>query len=210
MLVVVLQVRRILLSSNTSSKANYGLCAETGKTAAAMTNFSGFTKSTELLTAVIFGRFAAVFFFFFFFNRQYFRTFLKSPVSKYGQNITVGSSAQTSLEIYQQASKQPTNVSLVHVLPQHSPHPIGSVHLHGSRRSGNCLLVGCLTSQQHASVSQGRICSDNFTCCHTEIEAADQTFRLTQSQYTDTGPTSPGADPITPGAWQGSHWSANF
>ena len=32
------------------------------------------------------------------------------------------------------------------------------------------------TSQQQASVSQGRICSDNFTCCHTEIEAADQTF----------------------------------
>ena len=71
------------------------------------------------------------------------------------------------------------------------------------------LLVGCLTSQQHASVSQGRICTDNFTCCHTEMEAADQTFHLTQSQYTDTGPTSPSADPITPGAWQGSHWSAN-
>ena len=71
------------------------------------------------------------------------------------------------------------------------------------------VVVGCLTSQQHASVSQGRICSDNFTCCHTEIEAADQTFYLTQSQYTDTGPTIPSADPITPGAWQGSHWSAN-
>ena len=70
-------------------------------------------------------------------------------------------------------------------------------------------LVGCLTSQQQASVSQGRICSDNFTCCHTEIEVADPTFYLTQSQYTDTGPTSPSADPITPGAWQGSHWSAN-
>ena len=27
---------------------------------------------------------------------------------------------------------------------------------------GGCLLVGCLTSQQHASVSQGRICADNF------------------------------------------------
>ena len=67
-----------------------------------------------------------------------------------------------------------------------------------------CLLVGCLTSQQQASVSQGRICSDNCTCCHTEIEVADQTFYLTQSQYTDTGPTSPSADPITPGAWQGS------
>ena len=73
-----------------------------------------------------------------------------------------------------------------------------------------CLLVGCLTSQQQASVSQGRICSDNFTCCHTEIEVADPTFYLTQSQYTDTGPTSPSAGPITPGAWQGSHWSANF
>ena len=73
-----------------------------------------------------------------------------------------------------------------------------------------CLFVGCLTFQQHASASQGRICSDNLTCCHSETEVADQTFHLTQSQYTDTGPTSPSADPITPGAWQGSHWSANF
>ena len=73
-----------------------------------------------------------------------------------------------------------------------------------------CLLVGCLTSQQHASVSQGRICTDNFTCCHTEREVADHTFYLTQSQYTDTGPTSPSTDPIMPGVWQGSHWSANF
>ena len=44
----------------------------------------------------------------------------------------------------------------------------------------------------------------------TLTEVADQTFYLTQSQYTDTGPTSPSADPITPGAWQGSHWSASF
>ena len=73
-----------------------------------------------------------------------------------------------------------------------------------------CWLVACLTSQQHASVSQGRICSDKLTCCHTEIQVADPTFYLTQSQYTDTGPISPSADPITPGAWQGSHWSANF
>ena len=72
-----------------------------------------------------------------------------------------------------------------------------------------CLLA-CLTSKQHESVSQGRICLDNFTCCHTDIEVADPTFYLTQSQYTDTGLTSPSADPITPGAWQGSHWSANF
>ena len=73
-----------------------------------------------------------------------------------------------------------------------------------------CLFVGCLTSQQYASVSQGLIYSDIFTCCHTETEVADQTFHLTQSQYTDTWPTCPSADPITPGAWQGSHWSANF
>ena len=73
-----------------------------------------------------------------------------------------------------------------------------------------CLFVDCFTSQQHASVSQGRICSDSFTCCHTEIEVADPTLHLTQSQYTDTGPTSPSTDPLTPGAWQGSHWSANF
>ena len=93
----------------------------------------------------------------------------------------------------------------------------GSSHISDSKigiavatLSGCCLLVGCLTSQQQASVSQGRICSDNFICCHTEIEVAHQTFYLTQSQYTDTGPTSPSADPITPGAWQGSHWSANF
>ena len=46
-----------------------------------------------------------------------------------------------------------------------------------------------------------------FTCCHTEIEVEDPTFFLT---HTDTGPTSPSVDPITPGAWQGSHWSANF
>ena len=47
------------------------------------------------------------------------------------------------------------------------------------RKEGGGLFVGCLTSQQHASVSQGRICLDSFTCCHTEIEVADQAFNLT-------------------------------
>ena len=37
-----------------------------------------------------------------------------------------------------------------------------------------CWLLACLTSQQHSSVSQGRICSDKFTCYHTEIGVADQ------------------------------------
>ena len=44
------------------------------------------------------------------------------------------------------------------------------------------------------------------TCCLAEMEVADDTFYLTRSEYTDTGPTSPSADPIKPSAWQGSHW----
>ena len=72
------------------------------------------------------------------------------------------------------------------------------------------LFVGCLPSQQHVSVSHGRIWLDKCTCCQTDIHVADQTFYLTQSQYTDTGPTSPSADHITPGFWQGNQWRANF
>ena len=72
------------------------------------------------------------------------------------------------------------------------------------------LLDGCLTSLQHASVSLGQICSDRCMCCHTEIEIAGQTFYLAQLQYTDAGPTSPRSDPVMPGTWQGSHWSAIF
>ena len=69
-------------------------------------------------------------------------------------------------------------------------------------------LVGCLFN---VPATCDRVyLRDNFTCCHTEIEIADQTFHLTQSQNTDTGPTSPSTDPITPGAWQGSPWSAIF
>ena len=60
------------------------------------------------------------------------------------------------------------------------------------------------------SVSQGSICSDRFTCFHTEIEVADKIFYLTHSQYTDSGPISPIATHITPGDWQDSHWSTNF
>ena len=73
-----------------------------------------------------------------------------------------------------------------------------------------CLLVGCLTSQQHASVSQGRICSENLHAATLRKTIADQTFYLTQPQYTDTGLTSPSTDPITPGAWQGSHLECQF
>ena len=42
-------------------------------------------------------------------------------------------------------------------------------------------------------------------------EVADPTSYLAQSQYTDTGPTSP-SWPYNARrlAWQGSHWSANL
>ena len=66
----------------------------------------------------------------------------------------------------------------------------------------------CLTSQQHAGVFQGRICltsqqiaylrdgtvSTRSVCCHTKTDIVDQTCHLTQSQCTDTGPTSPRTD----------------
>ena len=66
-----------------------------------------------------------------------------------------------------------------------------------------------LTSQQYASVFQGRIYSDNSTCRQIGTEVTDQTVYLIQSQYTDTRPASPSADLVTPGAWQDSHWSTN-
>ena len=68
-------------------------------------------------------------------------------------------------------------------------------------------FVGCLMSQQHTSGSQGRICSDYCTCCHTEIEVADQTLYLIQLQYIDT---SSSADLVTSGAEPGTHLRANF
>ena len=42
-----------------------------------------------------------------------------------------------------------------------------------------CSVVGCVTSQERAIVSQGRVCSDIFMCCHTEMQVADQTCCVT-------------------------------
>ena len=75
---------------------------------------------------------------------------------------------------------------------------------------GLLLLADCLTSQQHSSASKGRNWSDNCTCCHTEIEVADQICYLTQPQYTDTKPASPSAGAIKLETWQGSHWRLHF
>ena len=64
------------------------------------------------------------------------------------------------------------------------------------------VVVGWL-SQQHASVSQGWICSDSCKCCHTGVEVTDPACLLGILNAS----TSLSADPVMPGAWQGSHWS---
>ena len=82
----------------------------------------------------------------------------------------------------------------------------------GRKKTFVCLLVGRMVVQRPSNMQVylgDESEQDNCTCCHTETETADQTFHLTQSQCTDTRPTSPSTDHITPGAWQGSHWSAN-
>ena len=120
---------------------------------------------------------------------------VKQPTNKHHQK-----SASRGLYMFSQPLLSPSISSLPPPSPPPPPLPPALLLSPSSTEEGVrvCLLVACLTSQQHASVSQGRICSDNLTCCHTETEVADQTFY--QSQYTDTGPTSPRADPITPGA----------
>ena len=50
--------------------------------------------------------------------------------------------------------------------------------------------------------------------CHLELklelkletEASHQTCQFTPSDYTDIRPASPSIDPLTPAAWQGSHY----
>ena len=51
---------------------------------------------------------------------------------------------------------------------------------------------------------------NNCACCYPEIEVGHQSFYLTQSQHTDTGPTNPSTDPVTSGTCQGSHYSSTF
>ena len=74
-----------------------------------------------------------------------------------------------------------------------------------------CLLVSCLTSQQHASVSQGTdLLGHLYMLPRSDRNCRDQTFYLTYSRCTDIGQTSPSAHSITPGAWQDRHWSSSF
>ena len=74
-------------------------------------------------------------------------------------------------------------------------------HRHSQRL---LLFVGCLTSQQHARVLQRRVCSDNYTCSHTEIEVADETVSPSHS-ILPLGIPVPARTPC-----EGSHWNTVF
>ena len=70
------------------------------------------------------------------------------------------------------------------------------------------VVVGRLTSQQHATVSQGRICVGKCTCCHLGKKLQIKLATLSTHdmlQYTDTGSPSFTTDPITPGTWARMH-----
>ena len=66
-----------------------------------------------------------------------------------------------------------------------------------------CWLLACLASQQHASVSQGRICEDICTCCHTEIEVISNVIShplsLSLSLSLSLPPSLPPLPILTPG-----------
>ena len=73
-----------------------------------------------------------------------------------------------------------------------------------------CLLVGRLSLSDMLVYLRDGSTQTIVHAATLRYKLQIKTFYLTQSQYTDTGPTSASADPIMPGAWQGSHWSANF
>ena len=68
-------------------------------------------------------------------------------------------------------------------------------------------LLETSPSNIHVSESQERMCSGSFTWCHTEIQVTAQASCLLP-EYTDTGPLSPGTNPIN--IWLGSHYSASL
>ena len=73
-----------------------------------------------------------------------------------------------------------------------------TMYMHGKAETPCCWSVAERPCNMLVYLRNG-ICSDNRTCCHTEMETTDPTSYLTQSQFTDTGPTSPSTDPTTPG-----------
>ena len=77
------------------------------------------------------------------------------------------------------------------------------------KKKKNQFTLQCLTLRSQVYLRDGF--AQTTVCAATLREKFQiKIFYLTQSQYTETGPTSPSVDPITPGGWQGSYWSASF
>ena len=70
------------------------------------------------------------------------------------------------------------------------------------------MLVYCPCNM--TNVSQEQSCLHHFYGLLYWLDVAHQTFYLIQSQYADTGPTSPSTDSVTSDTWQGSYWSIKF
>ena len=86
----------------------------------------------------------------------------------------------------------------------------GSMEIVPSEGStADCLLVAERPSNRLVYFRDGSP-QTILRAAHTETELADQIIYLAQSSYTDTGPTSPSADPIMPGALQGSPLECQF
>ena len=59
-------------------------------------------------------------------------------------------------------------------------------------------------SRNKQTLSQKRLFINNVTCRHTKTNVSIKTCHFTRSEYADTKPTSPSADPLTPdGGWRG-------
>ena len=63
---------------------------------------------------------------------------------------------------------------------------------------------------QHPSHRQSISGTDLLGLRLSETDVADHASISPSPQHTDTGPTSPSVDPITPGYRQRSHWRASF
>ena len=73
-----------------------------------------------------------------------------------------------------------------------------------------CWLLAYSTSQHHCWCISLTDLLWQLHMFHTETEVAGQIIYLTQSQWTDTGQTSPSADPIRQLDWQGNSLEYQF
>ena len=128
-------------------------------------------------------------------------------------NNTTGECISQNCNITSKGTLNSTTRNCIRQEHNHRPYLTRQEHNHKLRfikqecdRESLFLVFFSLTSQQCAK----SICSNNCMCCHTDIDVADQTCYLTQTQYTGTLPASPSTDSIMPGARQRSHCNINF